>query len=298
VQSEIELRQMRYFLAVAEERSFTRASRRCHVAQPSLSRQIRALELSLGTRVFERLPREIRVTPAGRVFEKEVAQALEHCLRAVSLVRALEREKNQQLKIGLSVLSDLPRMLALMQKAQKAAAELSMECRQDNTADLLPALLRGKLDLAIIDLPLEERGISVHPLHSELLITVLPQEHTLSVRPMVRLFELKRERVVILSDRTDPAKATIDAMLQQGGIASSHPVSSVIELLDHVAVQRSVGLIRASTGRLRRDGVISKPLANSVQLETGVAWRTDDRNPAMVSFRDAVIAFGQRKSTS
>ena len=289
---------MRYFLAVAEERSFTRASRRCHVAQPSLSRQIRALELSLGTRVFERLPREIRVTPAGRVFEQEATQALEHCQRAVSLVRALEREKGQQLKIGLSALADLPRMLALIQKAQKAASELSMECRHANTSDLLLALLRGKLDLAIVDLPLKERGISVHPIHSEPLIAVLPQGHFLSARPMVRPFELKKEQVAFVSGSTDPAAVVVDTMLQQAGILSSQTVSSEIELLDLVALHRSVGLMRSSAGRLRRDGAVSKPLANSVQLETGVAWRTDNRNPAMVSFRDALIAFSQPKSTS
>ena len=289
---------MRYFLAVAQERSFTRASRRCHVAQPSLSRQIRALELSLGTRVFERLPREIRVTPAGRVFEQEAMQALEHCRRAVSLVRALEREKSQQLKIGLSALCDLPRIQALVQKAQKAVPELSTECHQDNTADLLLAVLRGKLDLAIVELPLNERGISAYPVHSEPLIALLPQGHFLSARPMVRLFELMKEQVVLLRSKTDPAAVVIDAMLQHGGIASSHTVSSVIELLDHVALRRSIGLVRSSAGRLRRDGVVFKPLANSVQLETAIAWRTDDRNSAMVSFRDSLIAFGQQKSTS
>jgi DNA-binding transcriptional LysR family regulator len=297
VQGEIELRQMRYFLAVAQERSFVRASRRCHVAQPSLSRQIRALELSLGTRVFERLPREIRITPAGLVFEQEAAQALEHWRRAVSLVRALEREESRQLKFGLSALSDLPRMLALMQKAQKAAPELSMECRHANTSDLLLALLRGKLDIAIVDLPLKERGISVHPIHSESLITALPQGHPLSARPMVRLFELRKDPVVLLCSRTDPAAVPIDAMLQQARIGPSDAVSSMIELLDHVALHRSVGLMRSSAARLRRDGVVSKPLANSIQLETAVAWRTDDRNPSMLSFRDALIAFGQLKST-
>jgi DNA-binding transcriptional LysR family regulator len=188
-------------------------------------------------------------------------------------------------------------MLALIQKAQKAVPELSMD-RQENTAHLLLALLRGKLDLAIVDLPLKERGISVHPFHSEPLIAVLRQGHFLSARPMVRLFELKKEQVALVSGRTDPAAVVIDAMLQQAGIAFSQTVSSVIELLDHVAVHRSVGLMRASAGRLRRDGVVFKPLANSMQLETAIVWRTDDRNPAMVSFRDALIAFGQQKSTS
>jgi DNA-binding transcriptional LysR family regulator len=298
VQGEIELRQMRYFLAVAEERHFTRAARRCHIAQPSLSRRIRALENSLGTRVFDRLPREIRLTAAGKVFQKEAAKALEHSRRAVSQVRALERQKGQQLKIGLSALCDQPRIQALVQAAQKASSEAEVECIQGMTPSLLLGVLRGTLDLAIIDLPVKERGISIRPIQAEPLIAVLPQSHPLSVRPMVRVFELKQDRVVLLRSNVDPAAASIETALQQAGISTPHPVSSIIEQLDHVAIHRSVGLLRASAGRLRRDGVLFKPLGNSIQLETGIAWRTDDRNPAMVSFRDALIAFSQRQLTA
>jgi DNA-binding transcriptional LysR family regulator len=296
VQGEIELRQIRYFLAVAEERHFTRAAKRCHIAQPSLSRRIRALENSLGARVFDRLPHEIRLTAAGKVFQKEAAKALEHTRRAVSQVRALERKKNQQLKIGLSALCDLPSIQALVQTAQKASPDSEVECSQGATPSLLLALLRGNLDLAMVDLPVKERGINTLPIQSEPLIVVLPQGHPLNARPIVRLFELKKERFVLLRSNVDPAVAAIEAGLQQAGISSLHAVSSVIEQLDHVATYQSVGLMRASAGRLHRDGVVSKPLANSIQLETVIAWRTDDRNPAMTSFRDAVIAFRQRKS--
>jgi DNA-binding transcriptional LysR family regulator len=298
VQGEIELRQMRYFLAVAEERSFTRAARRCHVAQPSLSRQIRALETSLGTRVFDRLPRDIRITPAGKVFEQEAAQALEHSRRAVSRVHALERAKTHQLRIGFSALCDLPRMQALVQMAQKTTPEFSLECSQANAAALSLALLRGRLDLAMVDLPIAESGISALPVRSEPLIAVLPQGHPLGGRPLVRLFELKKERFVLLRSNVDPAAVAIEAALLQAGISPPYTVSNVIEQLDHVAIERSVGLVRTSAGRLRREGVVSKPLGNSIQLETAIAWRTDDRNPAMLSFRDALIAFGRRESTA
>ena len=104
MQTEIELRQMRYFLAIAEERSFTRAAKRCHVAQSSLSRQIRAMEINLDSQLFERLPRETRLTQAGRIFEKEANKSLEHSRRAVSLVSALTREKDRKLPIGASIL--------------------------------------------------------------------------------------------------------------------------------------------------------------------------------------------------
>ena len=223
---------------------------------------------------------------------------MEHSHRAISLVQSLERAKRQQLKLGLSLLYDLPRLQSLVQKAQKAAPELSIECSQANTAELSLALLRGKLDLAVVDLPLAERGLSVLPIHSEPLIVALPERHHLHARLMVRLFELKKERIVLLSGDVDPGKAVIEAALQQAGVSSWHEVSNMVEQLDHVAVERSIGLMRASAGRLRREGVVSKPLGNSIRLETAIAWRTEDRDPRKVSIRDAMIAFGQRQATA
>ncbi len=103
---EIELQQMRYFLAIAEERSFTRAAKRCQVALSSLSRQIRDIEERLEEKLLERLPRDIRLTSAGRIFQKAASKALEHSLRGASLVRSIRRQKEQKLKIGLSTLCD------------------------------------------------------------------------------------------------------------------------------------------------------------------------------------------------
>ena len=189
-------------------------------------------------------------------------------------------------------------MQSLLQKTRKATPELSIECSQANTAELSLALLRGKLDLAVVDVPLAERGLSVLTIHSEPLIIALPERHHLRVRPMVRLFELKKNRIVLLSRNVDPGMALFGGALEQAGASSWHPVSSVVELLDHVAVESSVGLMRASANRLRREGVVSKPLGNSIRVETAIAWRTQDRNARMVSFRDALIAFSQRPLTA
>jgi DNA-binding transcriptional LysR family regulator len=118
---------MQYFLAIAEEHSFTRAAKRCHVAQASLSRQIRSMEMGLEAQLFERLPRDIRLTPAGKVFRKEASKAVEHSHRAVSLVRSLKREKDQMLRIGLSTLCDLPRLRVLVETARKSAGQVALE---------------------------------------------------------------------------------------------------------------------------------------------------------------------------
>ena len=286
---------MQYFLAIAEERSFTRAAKRCHVAQASLSRQIRSMEIDLGAQLFERLPRDIRLTEAGKIFRKEASKALEHGHRAVSLVRSLKREKDQKLRIGLSTLCDLPRLRNLVETAQRSAERVAVEHVIAYTPELLVALHRGKLDLAIVDLSIRSRGIDLVPVLSEPLIAVLPQNHPLAQRPMIRLFELKRELLIILSRQIDPASVSVETMLLKAGIGASSivPAANLTELLDHVPVRRSIGLMRSSAGRLRRDDVLYKPLADSVQLETALAWRAENRSSQLLSFRDALIAFGQ-----
>ena|ERR1700691_1667637 len=113
---------------------------------------------------------------------------------------------------------------------------------------------------------------------------------------MVRLFELKKEQLTISARQIDPGSVAAEAMLWKTGIdvSSLVPAANLIELLDHVALHRSTDLMRSSAGRLRRDGVLYKPLADSIHLETAIAWRTENRSSQLLSFRDALIAFGQR----
>ncbi len=248
---------MKYILAIAEERGFTRAAKRCHVAQSSLSRQIRAVEVNLEAQLFERLPREARLTDAGRIFEREANKALEHSRRAVFLVQALKRNKNQTLRVGLSACCDLPRMRALIETTHKSTAEITVETITGHTHELLLSLHRGKLDLAVLDLPIQSRGIQAHPIASEALIAVLPQKHPLAQRPIVRVFELKKHQVVFVSRQVDPGSVLVEGMLRKAGIEdlSFVPIASLIELLDHVALHRRIGVMRSSACRLRRDDV-------------------------------------------
>ena len=258
------------------------------------------MEIGLEAQLFERLPRDIRLTPAGKVFRKEASKALEHSHRAVSLVRSLKREKDQKLRIGLSTLCDLPSLRALVETARKSAEQVAVEHITAYTSDLLLALHRGRLDLAVVDLPIKSRGIALFPIQSESLIAVLPQNHPLAQRPMIRLFELKKEQITILSRQIDPGSVNVEAMLLKAGIGASSifPAANLIELLDHVPVRRSIGLMRRTAGRLRRDNVLYKPLADSVQLETAIAWRAENRSSQLLSFRDALITFGQRSTKS
>ena len=188
-------------------------------------------------------------------------------------------------------------MRALIETARKSTAEVSVEAVTGHTPELLLSLHRGRFDLAVLDLPIRGRGIQIHPIASEALVAVLPQKHPLAQRPIVRAFELKKQPVVFLSPQVDPGSMLVEDMLRKAGIedVSFVPVASLIELLDHVALHRSAGLMRSSAGRLHRDDVLYKPLTDSIQLDTAMAWRNENRSSQLLSFRDAMIAFGQQQ---
>ena len=119
METKIDLRHMRAFLAIAEERNFTRAALRSHISQSALSKQIRTLEIELGAKVFDRQTRQVVLTKAGRVFKREVIQALEHSHRAASLVRAIVKAEEEPIRIGISMLTDRSRLHYLLEKAEK-----------------------------------------------------------------------------------------------------------------------------------------------------------------------------------
>jgi DNA-binding transcriptional LysR family regulator len=175
----------------------------------------------LQAQLFDRLPRGIRLTDAGRIFEKEASKALEHSHRAISRVQAFNRQKEQKLRIGLSALCDLPRMRTLVEAARKSAVQLTVQSITAYTLELMLALHRGRLDIAVVDLPIKDPGIGLRTVYSETLIAVLPRQHPLAQRPMIRLFELKKESLSIISRHIDSGSVAFEAMLLKARIEGS-----------------------------------------------------------------------------
>ena len=119
MEAKIDLRHMRSFLAIAEERNFSRAAFRSHISQSALSKQIRTVETELGSKVFDRQTRQVVLTKAGRVFKHEVIQTLEHSHRAISLVRAIVKAEEEPIRVGISMLTDCSRLHYPLEKAEK-----------------------------------------------------------------------------------------------------------------------------------------------------------------------------------
>jgi LysR family hydrogen peroxide-inducible transcriptional activator len=196
----MELHQLRYFLAVARTKNFSRAAEQCHVAQPSLSQQIMKLEDELGERLFERTKREVSLTPAGdllRVHAERVLQEVELARDGVREFRGLVRGR-----VVLGVLPTvapyfLPRRLRAFSSRFPA---VEVVVHEDTTDQLAAAVLAKEVDLALVSLPVERVGLAAEEFFDEKLLVALPARHALAKRPRLTFDDLEREAFILMKE--------------------------------------------------------------------------------------------------
>jgi LysR family hydrogen peroxide-inducible transcriptional activator len=196
----MELHQLRYFLAVARTKNFSRAAEQCHVAQPSLSQQIMKLEEELGERLFERTKREVSLTPAGdllRVHAERVLQEVELARDGVREFRGLVR--------GRVVLGVLPTVAPyfLPQRLRAFSSRfpaVEVVVHEDTTDQLAAAVLAKEVDLALVSLPVERVGLAAEEFFDEKLLVALPAGHALAKRPRLTFDDLEREAFILMKE--------------------------------------------------------------------------------------------------
>src|SRR5215469_2955302 len=196
----MEVHQLRYFCAVAETGSFTRAAEREQVAQPSLSQQIMKLEVELGVRLFDRLGRAVRLTDMGQVFLPRVRAILSEMRAAKEEVA--EKQSTVSGRVCVGVIPTiapyfLPARIALFSRQYPAA---SITVVEDVTVHLMDQLRAGLIDLAIIALPARGHDLDSFPLLTERLFAILPKGHRLARRRTLRMKELREEPFLLLRD--------------------------------------------------------------------------------------------------
>ncbi len=233
----MELHQLRYFCAIVETGSFSRAAQRTNVSQPSLSQQIRKLEDELGTRLFDRLGRSVRLTEVGQVFLPHARAVLQELEAARSDV--VERKASVSGAICIGVIPTiapyfLPPILAAFSR-KRPQARLSVV--EEITPLLLERLRAGNVDVAIVALPLGVRGneFQSFPLIVEKLFAVLPKQHALAKRRAISLGELENEPFLLLRDghcfRETAVAACKRARMNPQVIFESGQFSSILGLV-------------------------------------------------------------------
>lgn len=280
----MELRQLTHFVAVAEERHFTRAAQRLHIVQSGLSASIRGLERELGTRLFTRSTRQVTLTEAGRVLLTEarrVLAAAEAARDAVAAVRGLLRGR---LRIGImQSMRGLP-LAAALADLHAAHPGVELELRQAGSADLAAQVRDASLDLAFVALPRAPDGVALTRLLDIPMVLACPAGHGLAEHAgPVALAELAGEDFVDL-----PAgwgtRILIDAAFSAAGLARRIPfeVGEVGFLLDLVAQRLGVAVVPDHLPQ--PEGVLFLPLAGPAPTFT-ISAALPDRDGGTASAR-------------
>jgi LysR family hydrogen peroxide-inducible transcriptional activator len=233
----MELHQLRYFCAIAETSSFSRAAQHTHVSQPSLSQQIRKLEDELGTRLFDRLGRTVRLTEPGRAFLPRARAVLGELEAARSDL--VERKASVGGAVCVGVIPTIapyflpPHLAAFSRKYPQARVSVVEEI----TPLLLDKLRSGSIDVAVLAIPIPVRGheFDTLPLITEKLYAVLPKGHALARHPTVTLTELRQDPFLLLRDghcfRETTVEACKRAQLNPQIIFESGQFSSILSMV-------------------------------------------------------------------
>ncbi|AEU37742.1 LysR family transcriptional regulator [Granulicella mallensis] len=196
----MEIHQLRYVCAIAETGSFSRAAERCQVAQPSLSQQVLKLEEDLGSKLFDRLGRSIRLTEAGRAFLPHARSILTQMETARSSVTDKCADVRGSVSVGVIPTIAPYLMPHYTRDFTRKHPEAKLRIVEETTPILLESLRNLSIDLAILALPLRHKDLELFPLCTEPLFAVLPKEHLLAGSESLALKDLRGEPFVMLRD--------------------------------------------------------------------------------------------------
>jgi DNA-binding transcriptional LysR family regulator len=258
----MELRHLRYFVALAEELSFTRAAQRLHISQPPLSMQISQLEEEVGVALLARTSRRVELTAAGQAFLNDARSILDRVEAARSRARAIGNGHAGRIEIGLSgshFQGPLPTMIAAYMQNHP---EVSVVLHELKPATQLEELRSGHIDLSISRTPVDDAGLTSTLLWDDPLFAALPRGHALGKRKRLSLRDLRNERFVMLRlDSSAYAQHTYDCCVQAG--FAPNIVQLVLEvpaIVSLVAAGIGVGLIPRSVGHMGASAIDAVPL--------------------------------------
>lgn len=289
------LRELECFMAVAEELSFTRAAEKLHLAQPPLSRHIRALEEKLGSEIFDRSGRKVAITPAGAIFYEEVRTILPQLRRAGEITRRFASGETSRLRLGFvsAVLS--PELVHVLRTFREHHSAVQLLMQDLPPAEQLSAIRRGTLDGGFIGLASGERtpGIQFVPWRRESLRAFVPFGHPLASRRQIDLRELAGEALVAVSGEAAPAFAAFvrqacgNAGFRPRIVLESHRAQAVAIM---VAAGTGIALLPASLARVVGDAAADISIKRAPVFSHVFARPTGKPSPALHEFVSLLTA--------
>ncbi|HET6740502.1 MAG TPA: LysR substrate-binding domain-containing protein [Kribbella sp.] len=279
----MELRHLRYFIAVAEERHFGRAAARLHMAQPPLSQQIRRLESELGLQLLRRTTRRVELTPAGEAYLLRARQILAAVSSAAGEAQRVAAGLQGRLVIGCvgsATYSLLPQLVrTLREELPKVEVAVQGEMLAPDQAQ---ALADGRIDLGLLRPPVDDESLRVDVLRADRLIVAVPDGHRLAGRRRIRLPELAGEDFVMhAGGGRSVMYDTVLARCREAGFEPliRHEVSETSTLVTFVAAGLGIAIVPEPVRELLVPGIAYRALTGLASVELAAATRADDDAP-------------------
>jgi LysR family transcriptional regulator, hydrogen peroxide-inducible genes activator len=292
------LNELRFIVAVAQERNFRRAAEKSFISQPALSLAIQKLEEELGLKIFERGKSEIKITPAGNAIVEQAHRVLEEVERLREIASQGQNQLDTPLRIGI-IHSVGPYLLPdLIPSLKKVAPQMALEVEENITANLETLLRNGKLDVIVIALPFGDAGILTLPLYDESFDVVVNNEHRWAGRYSIKASELSEEKVLLLNSGHCFSNQVAEACPELRKGADIQQGTSLETIRNMVASGLGITVLPASANSTRYRSRLLKviPFAKPVpSRRIALAWRKSFAR--MQAIEALVQAVGQAKIT-
>jgi LysR family hca operon transcriptional activator len=283
----MELRHLRYFVAVAEEGSLTvAAEKRLHTAQPSLSRQLRDLEFEVGTQLFVRTSRGIVLTAAGQAFLAHARLALGQAAEAVAAARRAVRPAKASFSVGFLTGQEVEWLSHVTQVLRDQLKEIDFRVTSDFSPAVAAAVQRGEIDLGFSRIE-PQPDVTYKVIAEEPIVAILPREHPLAGRSEIDPADLDQVSFIGYSDTPHVLRGIVERYLRERGVAvsPSHFLDGFATGISLVASTGSLTLLPAYVEPLLPRSVVSRPLVGSPpMIAIAAGYRLDNPSPVLASF--------------
>jgi DNA-binding transcriptional LysR family regulator len=288
----IDLRQLRYFVAVAEEMHFGRAAARLHMTQPPLSQTIQSLEAALGAPLFARSKRSVALTPAGHALLPEARRILQQADALPDLAKRAAAGESGSLSIAFVSIADYSILPPALREFRERYPQVRIDLREATTDVQIDELMQGRIDIGLLIPPLPDKAkaeLHYRPVLSEPLILAVPQDiKGLRARRAVPLSNLADHPLIIFPRRIAPAfHDAILACFHDAGLTPriGQEAIQMQTIVGLVSAGMGIALVPQSVSNLKRPGVDYRPIMDkSPMIETGLAWRRDNASPVLQAF--------------
>ena len=283
----MELRHLRYFVAVAESLHFGDAASNLRIAQPSLSQQIQQLELELQTELLERTKRRVELTEAGELFLEEARDILARADRAAMIARRVGHA-GERIRVGVGYCMDHLAVVKAVSIFNRRHPNVRVELQTMPVIEQSVALRNNRLDVGFVRTPLTDISLNSDAVVSEPLVAVLPRKHRLAGRPSISLSALANEEFVMTSRERVPVfhDFVLKSCREAGFVPkATHEADHCYMLLGFVAAGSGVALVPAFVQKAKsRNLAFASLRPSSPHLQTVLAWRKENTSALLTQF--------------